>query len=79
MNNYFGHPDLPIGLERNGIENPYVWIDYKALPTYKNDDGTPMFKTSISNYSALPDGYQMYRRLLAGQPDHSVTVPSSRT
>lgn len=77
MNNYFGYPDLPIALERNGIENPYVWIDYKALPTYKNDDGTPMFETSVSDYSTLPDGYQLYRSLLAGQPDHSVTICST--
>ena len=28
------------------------------------------------DYSALPDGWQLYRRLLAAQPDHSVSICS---
>ena len=76
MNTYFGHPDTPIGLVREGIAAPQVWIDYGALPTYTNDDGTPMFSRSVSDYSALPDGYVLYRRLLAAQPDHSVSICS---
>ncbi len=35
-----------------------------------------MFKTSVSDYSALPEGWQLYRRLLSEQPDHSVTICS---
>ena len=27
MNTYFGHGDVPIGLVRNGIKEPKVWID----------------------------------------------------
>ena len=34
MNTYFNNGNLPIGLVRNGIKNPKVWIDYKALPAY---------------------------------------------
>ena len=64
MNTYFGRSDVPIGLVRDGIKNPTVWIDYKALPR------------SIDDYSALPDGWQLYRRLLAAQPDHSVSICS---
>ena len=76
MNTYFSHGDVPVGLVRDGIKNPAVWIDYKALPTYKKTDGTPMFARSINDYSALPDGWQLYRRLLAAQPDHSVSICS---
>ena len=76
MNTYFNHSDVPIGLVRNGIKNPSVWINYKALPTYTKTDGTPMFAHSIGDYSALPDGWQLYRRLLAAQPDHSVSICS---
>lgn len=76
MNTYFGHGDLPIGLVRNGIKNPAVWINYQALPTHTLGDGTPMFACSISNYASLPDGWQLYRRLLAAQPDHSVSIAS---
>ncbi|MBP5645433.1 MAG: nucleoside hydrolase [Bacteroidales bacterium] len=76
MNTYFGHGDLPIALVRNGIENPSVWIDYKGLPGYTHADGSPMFRHSVEDYSALPDGWQLYRRLLAAEPDHSVRIVS---
>ena len=76
MNNYFGHANTPIGLVKEGIPNPAVWIDYKALPTYTTADGQPMFLRSVSDYTPLPDGWQLYRRLLATQPDHSVSICS---
>ena len=76
MNTYFNNGNLPIGLVRNGIENPSVWINYKALPTYENGDGSQMFARTLSDYSTLPDGWELYRRLLASQPDHSVSIVS---
>ena len=76
MNTYFGHHDIPIGLERAGVENPKVWIDYSGLPEYRNPDGTYMFERVVSDYSALPDGWKLYRQLLAAQPDHSVSIVS---
>ncbi len=76
MNTYFGHGDVPIGLVRDGIKNPKVWVDYKALPTYTQANGTPLFTQTVSDYSSLPDGWQLYRRLLTEQPDHSVSICS---
>lgn len=76
MNTHFGLPEVPIGLERNGIPSPKVWIDYSALPSYAGSDGTPLFRRSVSDYSTLPDGWRLYRRLLAEQPDHSVSICS---
>lgn len=76
MNTYFGHPDVPIGLVREGIKNPKVWINYKGLPNYKLENGQPMFRRSITDYSTLPDGWQLYRKLLASQPDRSVSICS---
>ena len=35
-----------------------------------------MFSRSIADYSSLPDGWQLYRRLLAAQPDRSVSIVS---
>ena len=60
MNTYFNNGNLPIGLVRNGIKNPSVWIDYKALPTYEKGDGSPMFARTLSDYSTLPDGWELY-------------------
>ncbi|MBQ7741588.1 MAG: nucleoside hydrolase [Bacteroidaceae bacterium] len=77
MNTYYGHDDVPIGLIRNGIKNPAVWIDYRALPTHADSDGQQMFRRSLTDYSALPDGWQLYRQLLAAQPDGSVSIVST--
>ena len=76
MNTYFNSGNVPVGLVRNGIKQPKVWINYKALPDFKNADSTPMFAHSIDDYSTLPDGWLLYRRLLAAQPDHSVSICS---
>lgn len=76
MNTYFGHGDIPIGLVRNGIKEPRVWIDYAHVATTVVDGGQPMFSRQINDYSNLPDGWQLYRRLLATQPDHSVSIVS---
>ena len=76
MNTYFGHGDIPIGLERNGVQNPMVWIDYSELPNYRNSDGSLMFECTLNDYNAVPDGWKLYRRLLAQQPDRSVSIVS---
>ncbi len=74
MNTYFGHSDIPIGLVRNGIDNPVVWIDYAHVAYMQDASGQPMFRRTVNDYSALPDGWQLYRQLLATQPDHSVSI-----
>ncbi len=76
MDTYFGHGDVPIGLVRNGINAPVVWIDYAHVADTEGSGGQPMFARSVSDYSQLPDGWQLYRRLLAAQPDHSVSIVS---
>ena len=76
MNTYFGYGNVPIGLVRKGIPDPTVFINYKSLPNYKKADGSLMFSHSVSDYSSLPDGWQLYRRLLASQPDKSVSICS---
>lgn len=76
MNTYYGHGDIPIGLIRDGIKDPKVWINYKALPKHTDENGELMFQRSVADYSSLPDGWQLYRQLLASQPDHSVSIIS---
>jgi inosine-uridine nucleoside N-ribohydrolase len=74
MNTYFGHGDVPIGLVREGIDNPVVWIDYAHVADMQDGNGQPMFHRTVTDYSTLPDGWQLYRKLLAEQPDHSVSI-----
>ena len=76
MNTYFNHPDVPIGLVRDGIKEPMVWIDYGHVAETTDSNGQTMFSHTIDDYSQLPDGWQLYRRLLASQPDHSVSIVS---
>ena len=76
MNTYFDHGDVPVGLVRDGIKEPKVWIDYAHVADTKDGEGQPMFSRSIVDYSSLPDGWQLYRRLLAEQPDRSVSIVS---
>ena len=76
MNTYFGHGDVPVGLVRDGIKEPKVWIDYAHVADTKDDEGQPMFRRTVADCSSLPDGWQLYRRLLAAQPDHSVSIVS---
>lgn len=75
MNTYFGHQDVPIGLVQDGIKNPRVWIDYAHVAYMTEaDDTTPIFPRTINQPGMRPDGYQLYRRLLSQQPDHSVCI-----
>ena len=76
MNTYFDHSDVPVGLIRNGIKDPKVWIDYAHVADTKDGEGHQMCSRSIADYSSLPDGWQLYRQLLAAQPDHSVSIVS---
>jgi Inosine-uridine nucleoside N-ribohydrolase len=74
MNNYYGFPTLPLALERNGTYNRYAFINYTPIAQFTDDEGNLMFDRTYSDYSVLPDGYVLYRRLLARAPDHSVTI-----
>ena len=76
MNTYFGYPNLPIGQVRNGIKDAMIWTDYRRVADLKDANGQAMFRRTITDYAALPDGYKLYRRLLAEQPDKSVCIIS---
>ena len=77
MNTYYGYSNLPIGLERDGVKDPHVFINYKKLYEHTTPQGELMFKRTYSDYSKLPDGWKLYRQLLASQPDNSVSICST--
>ena len=74
MNNYYGFPTLPIALERNGTYERFSYINYSPIAQATDDDGNPLFARTYSDYSSIPDGYVLYRRLLAKAADGSVTI-----
>ncbi|MBR5019576.1 MAG: nucleoside hydrolase [Bacteroidales bacterium] len=76
MNNYYGYPDIPIGLETHGVEGPRVFIPYHNVAYARTTDAEPMFKRTVGDEGAYLEGYKLYRKLLAEQPDKSVTIAS---
>ena len=64
FNNYYGHPNIPVGLERNGVKNPRCFIPYNGICDLKDAQGAPLFKRTL-NTATLPDGYKLYRKLLS--------------
>lgn len=73
FNTYYGHPDIPVGLERNGVKNPRCFIPYNGICDLKDAQGNPLFKRSF-DASKCPDGYKLYRQLLSKADDNSVVV-----
>ena len=76
LDTYYGHPDIPIGLETKGQESTHVWIPYHNLAYARTPDGVPMFERTVGDDGTYMEGYKLYRKLLSEQPDHSVTIAS---
>lgn len=73
FNHYYGHPDIPIGIERNGVKNPRCFIPYSKIVDLEDSNGKPLFKRTI-DAKKLPDGYKLYRKLLSKAEDKSIVV-----
>jgi hypothetical protein len=73
FNTYYGHPEIPIGLERNGVKNPRCFIPYNGICDLKDSQGQPLFKRSV-DVSKCPDGYKLYRQLLSKADDGSIVI-----
>ncbi|WP_162415369.1 nucleoside hydrolase [Cyclobacterium roseum] len=65
LNHYFKRPTIPIGVEKGiSLENASKYT--KAL--------TQAFPHRLQNYDDAEDATQLYRKLLAAEPDSSVTI-----
>lgn len=73
FNTYYGHPDIPVALERNGVKNPRCFIPYSGVVDFTNAQGQPLFQRSF-DATQCPDGYKLYRRLLSQAADSSIVV-----
>lgn len=76
MNVFYGHPKIPIGIMNNGPNSENDAVNYAKAVSLMQLNGKPMFKTSIKDYQALPEAHYLYRKILAQQPDSSVTIIS---
>lgn len=75
MNTWYGYPDIPVGIVRDGTDDPWGQYAQKVVEL-KNEDGDPMFARTHSGHDRLPDAHLLYRQILAGQPDKSVVIAS---
>ena len=75
MNTWYGYPKIPIGIIRNGAECKHP-NDYALAVSNMKINGKPAFKTTIKDFTKLPDAEQLYRKILSKQSDHSVVIIS---
>lgn len=73
FNTYYGHPYIPVGLERNGVKNPRVFIPYNGICDLKDAQGNPLFQRSFDASKCL-DGWKLYRKLLSKAEDKSIVI-----
>jgi pyrimidine-specific ribonucleoside hydrolase len=67
INTYFGRPDLLIGAPKSqgvNMNSPWHWADTLVA----------RYPHSLKSTSDAPDAVEVYRKILSGQPDNSVTV-----
>lgn len=67
LNTYYGRPDIPVGAPKGNAVNmgsSQHWLDTLAAK-YPHD---------IKTTSETPDAINLYRKILASQPDSSVTI-----
>lgn len=67
INTYYGRPDIPVGAPKNGTGA------YRPNSTFL-DQVASEFKHQINSNDDAPDACQLYRKILASQPDHSVVI-----
>jgi pyrimidine-specific ribonucleoside hydrolase len=71
LNNYFGKPGIPIGVvQGNRAVNLVAWQKWDSVLVSR-------YPARIKSNSLAEDAVSLYRRILAAQPDNSVTVIST--
>lgn len=77
INTWYGHGDIPIGT----IKNPKFWVGgdpAKPSGAYNyesyNRHLAEHFPTALKDGNDAPDARELYRKILAGQPDGSVVI-----
>jgi inosine-uridine nucleoside N-ribohydrolase len=69
LNTYFGRPDLPIGAPKGFGVDIDAWQKWPQMLLEK-------YPHTITSTSEVQDAVTLYRKILAHQPDHSVTIAS---
>ncbi|MDR2057478.1 MAG: nucleoside hydrolase [Dysgonamonadaceae bacterium] len=76
MATWYGHAGIPVGIVQNGVDSENDAVNYARSVCEMTVDGKPAFERTLSHYESLPEASVLYRKILAGQPDRSVTIVS---
>ncbi|MGN6801057.1 MAG: nucleoside hydrolase [Ginsengibacter sp.] len=69
LETYFGRPGLPVGAPKGKAADIGAWQKWPGMIVAK-------YPHDIKKTSDVPDAVKLYRKILAQQPDHSVTIAS---
>jgi pyrimidine-specific ribonucleoside hydrolase len=67
LNTYFGRPDIPVGVVRGRGVNMTAWQKWDSVLVAR-------YPHTIRSNAEAEDALSLYRRILAAQPDGSVTI-----
>ena len=72
VNTFYGYPDVPIGVVRNGAAPEPG--KFNQLAAALNPDGSLRYPHDLKSGQDAPEAVGLIRKLLAGQPDASVAL-----
>ena len=72
VNTFFGRPDIPVGVVKGGA-TPEAG-KFNLLADAKNEDGSLRYPHDLMSGNDAPEATGLIRKLLAAQPDRSVTL-----
>lgn len=75
INTWYGRPEIPIGYQ-HGLRNGYPHPNPGPTPSKYADKVAAAFPHRLVRSSDAPEAAGLYRRILAAQPDASVTLVS---
>ena len=73
FNAFYGRPDIPIGVVRNGKtpeDGPFI----RLVASMKKPDGSPLYPRRVADPASLPEAVALLRRILAKEEDGAVTI-----
>jgi inosine-uridine nucleoside N-ribohydrolase len=76
MNNWYGHPNIPLGRVRNGVNSTADAKDYAHAVYDYQRNGQYVFRKYLGDTSHIMESVALYRKLLSGQADGSVSIVS---
>lgn len=76
MNTWYGHPNIPIGIIADGASEKDNEPNFVRAACLLEESGKPAFERTVKKHDDYPKAVTLYRKLLAAQPDSSVTIIS---